>query len=373
MWKESRNGSTRYKDRIADPMTGKKHTISVTLPGKYSRIQEREARALLDARIDDLLSGKESDPNDPTLKEVAEHYFADQRRTVSEQTCIRNYHAVNTLMKMLGEDVRINKLTARYVREMFSASGKKNGTLNEHLVRLKAFLRWAYRNDYLADVSWLDKLIPYPDEASKEELEYKYLEPDQLDKLLDAMTVEHWRNVTEFMALTGMRAGEALGLQTSDVDFGNRTIRVCHSLSSVTGTLGETKTRRQREVYMQDELLKLCRRLDLERKKRDLTTGVRSTYFFSAPDGSPLEYYAFNKYLREIASNVLDRDHKTTTHILRHTHVALMAENGVSLDAISRRVGHSNSRITRDIYFHVTKKMKERDNAEFEQVTLLAK
>ena len=90
MWKESRNGSTRYKDRITDPMTGKKHTISVTLPGKYSRIQEREARALLDARIDDLLSGKESDPNDPTLKEVAEHYFADQRRTVSEQTCIRN-------------------------------------------------------------------------------------------------------------------------------------------------------------------------------------------------------------------------------------------------------------------------------------------
>ena len=56
---------------------------------------------------------------------------------------------------------------------------------------------------------------------------------------------------------------------------------------------------------------------------------------------------------------------------MRHTHVALMAENGVSLDAISRRLGHENSKITKDIYFHVTKKMKEQDNAQFQKVNIL--
>ena len=44
---------------------------------------------------------------------------------------------------------------------------------------------------------------------------------------------------------------------------------------------------------------------------------------------------------------------------------------GVSLDAISRRLGHSDSKITKDVYFHVTKKLIERDNMEFANVRFL--
>ncbi len=135
------------------------------------------------------------------------------------------------------------------------------------------------------------------------------------------MEEPHWQQLTQFLALTGMRCGEALGLQVDDVDILNKTIHIRGSLSSVTG--------------------------------------------------KPLEYYAYNKYLRNLASRVLDRDHETTTHIMRHTHVALMAAQGVSLEAISRRLGHSDSKITKQVYFHVMEQMRERDNAEFEKVKLL--
>ena len=57
--------------------------------------------------------------------------------------------------------------------------------------------------------------------------------------------------------------------------------------------------------------------------------------------------------------------------MMRHTHVALLAEQGVSLDAISRRLGHSDSQITRDIYFHVTKKMQERENLQLKKIKIL--
>lgn len=56
---------------------------------------------------------------------------------------------------------------------------------------------------------------------------------------------------------------------------------------------------------------------------------------------------------------------------MRHTHVALMAEQGVSLEVISRRLGHSNSKITREIYHHVTKKMQEKDNQQIKDIKIL--
>lgn len=86
-------------------------------------------------------------------------------------------------------------------------------------------------------------------------------------------------------------------------------------------------------------------------------------------NGDYLGYAAFNKYLKNISKEVLG--YEITTHYLRHTHVALLAEQGISLDLIARRLGHSDSDITKHIYFHVTEKLKERDNAQLKQVKLL--
>lgn len=60
-----------------------------------------------------------------------------------------------------------------------------------------------------------------------------------------------------------------------------------------------------------------------------------------------------------------------TPHCLRHTHVALLAENGMPLDMISRRLGHQDSRITREVYFHVTEKLKEKENKMLQKVSIL--
>jgi integrase len=46
-------------------------------------------------------------------------------------------------------------------------------------------------------------------------------------------------------------------------------------------------------------------------------------------------------------------------------------EQGVSIDTISRRLGHENSQITREIYLHVTEKLKERDNEEIAKVKIM--
>ena len=53
-----------------------------------------------------------------------------------------------------------------------------------------------------------------------------------------------------------------------------------------------------------------------------------------------------------------DRNRKISTHIFRHTHISKLAEIGVPLHVIQRRVGHASEKITREIYLHITNKMK---------------
>lgn len=59
-----------------------------------------------------------------------------------------------------------------------------------------------------------------------------------------------------------------------------------------------------------------------------------------------------------------------TVHALRHTHASLLLEKGVSIDTISRRLGHKNSKITREIYLHVTEKLKEKDNSQIAAINI---
>ncbi|MBE3569418.1 MAG: transposase [Bacillales bacterium] len=48
-----------------------------------------------------------------------------------------------------------------------------------------------------------------------------------------------------------------------------------------------------------------------------------------------------------------------TPHIFRYTHISVLAEAGVDLPTIMKRVGHNDRETTMKIYIHVTEKMKK--------------
>lgn len=49
-----------------------------------------------------------------------------------------------------------------------------------------------------------------------------------------------------------------------------------------------------------------------------------------------------------------------TPHSLRHTHTSLLAKARVSLEQIMDRLGHTDNQITKNVYLHVTQKMKKK-------------
>ncbi len=77
-------------------------------------------------------------------------------------------------------------------------------------------------------------------------------------------------------------------------------------------------------------------------------------WIFCTREGGPLDITFVNHMLKKIKF-----PKKLTTHIFRHTHISLLAEQGVPLKAIMQRVGHNDPTTTMAIYTHVTEDMAD--------------
>ena len=60
--------------------------------------------------------------------------------------------------------------------------------------------------------------------------------------------------------------------------------------------------------------------------------------------------------MQQSANNVGITKH-ITSHTMRHSHISLLSQLGISLKAIMQRVGHTDHKTTLQIYSHVTEQM----------------
>jgi integrase len=128
---------------------------------------------------------------------------------------------------------------------------------------------------------------------------------------------------TRFLALTGWRSGEALGLRWSEVDLARRTAR-----------LADTKTGlsvRPMSHAACDVLRTLPRMAD-ER-------------VFSASRGGPETVLHLKKFWPRIAA-LCELPDEVTPHVLRHSFASLAADLGYSEPTIAALVGHQGQTIT---------------------------
>lgn len=302
------------------------------------------------------------------MPELIKLYEQDQRRTLKASTCERNRRTCNTFLKIFG-DCDVNKLTAGIVKQRFIAYTDNPTTVNEYITRYKALMRWAYRNDYVRDVGYLDKLSKLKDRTKREKVVDKFLEASECETLIDAMP-EQWKDLTRFLILSGLRIGEALALNESDIDLVNREITVNKTLDLVNDIVTDTKTLAStRVIDMQPELYALSRAVLASNRRKRKILYIHGAYMFFDLTGSRAPYDAFRKCLRENSERVLGR--KITPHTLRHTHASLLAESGFDYEEIARRLGHEDSRITKEIYIHFTEKRREKEKERYRKLKLI--
>lgn len=352
MWKEERSGKVRYLDRYTNPLTGKIHRVSVTLEKKNDRL----AGELLTAKINEELNRYTHD--DMTVAELANKYQEYRKENFKEATYIKSLYTTKAFIEILGADTKVNTLSSAYIRQALEAHDPDNCTRNERLTRLKAMLRWGYEQEYINDVAYLERLKPYPNIQKKEKLLKKFLEEDEIIELFSDLnkTGHIYASLSSFLLLSGLRIGEALALNWSDIQ--KDYIVINKTLSPITGHIEDTpKTEAaNREVYIQKELKEVIRGISVE-----------SIYVFSY-HGHTIDYTSYRRWLTRHSERAIGR--RITPHYFRHTHCSLMIANGESLDSVARRLGHVDSSITKSIYLHYMDKIKENDRKRLDNIRI---
>ena len=374
MWsKLNPAGNTCYSERFKDPLTGKPVIISVTLKGdKDTASKRRMALSELERKFEEKT--KAAGQASLTLKEIFERYKAYQEQTVKASTRRRNNDVLNVVLRLLNPESIADNLTVGYVRDRLLEHTSNPVKLNGYITRFKAMMRWAFDSEYISNENVIRRLKKFKVDVSDESMrpEDKYLEPDQLEALLDYMkdSQEQWYLLTQFLVLSGLRIGEALALDKSDISDTEITVNKTFDVVNREVTTAKTAAS-NRQVYIQPELAEALKQIKRYHRNIDILTGTRSEALFHTDKGERLSYAAYSKYIRETTDKVLGE--RRTAHCFRHTHASLLFAEGMTIDQISRRLGHENSRITMKIYLHIVEKVKEKDREALKKITLLKK
>ena len=176
---------------------------------------------------------------------------------------------------------------------------------------------------------------------------------------------------------TGLRMGEVLALRWNNIDFNDRLISVCSSLSRVyhSGAEGkkselifqEPKTEKgKRVVPLLDSVvssLKIHKEAEkLRLKSLDLNEVAVKQYFkdglvFTNELNNPIEPRNFIRKFHALLKKA--GVSKTNVHSLRHLFATRGLESGIDLKVMQELLGHANISITGDIYSHVSTKVKQ--------------
>ncbi len=162
---------------------------------------------------------------------------------------------------------------------------------------------------------------------------------------------------------TGLRLGEALALQWSDINWKKNTASVTKNLILVKNRSGKQK---KYKLILQDKpkTEKSRRVIPLNKAAlaalEDLKTapGFRPDGFIiHSNKGTAVLPRTLEQTLENMCSAVGIRS--VGVHALRHTYVTRLFEKGVDIKIISELLGHSSTEITYRVYVHVIDSLKE--------------
>jgi integrase len=273
----------------------------------------------------------------PTLEQFAPRFLDGYVRAnrqkpsgIAAKQTILNVHLVPRLGKTRLDSIS-NETVQRLKHEL---AGRAPKTVNNVLTVLNVLLKKAVEWEVVERVPCTIRLLPIP------KREAAFYDFDEYERLVAAADGDD-RNAYLIALLggeAGLRCGEMMALEWSDIDFQKRQLRV--QRSEWKGQVTTTKGGRVRYVPLTMRLAAAIR------DHRHL----RSSRVLSQPGGAALTQKIVQDYMRRAArrANV-----KPGVHILRHTFCSHLAMRGAPARAIQEVAGHQDLSTTQR-YMHLS-------------------
>ena len=296
---------------------------------------------------------------DLTVEQIAEHY----------ESLREGYPEDDFERTKYGRKVKDRK-TGAYRRCVVTRPGLGESSVRRVHGALHCALAWAVQKKFLAANPATGAARDLGD-ADAVARELPAWSEEELSAFLESQSAGDLWPLWHLLAFTGMRRGEALGLQLGDVDMEHATLTVRRNRVPVKADghgkpgrhiVTSPKTKQVRTIDLDSRTVEVLRSVMMRSVSPDDFTnpaaaGAADRWLFVGADGEPLNPNSVSYQWRKAVAAAKLRH--IPLHGLRHTHATYLLSRGVAVHIVSARLGHADTAMTLRVYAHSLPKAQQ--------------
>ena len=343
------SGRVRWQVLVTLP-NGEKERRGGTVDSE-KEARQSIARALVQAEEGDLPPSHKL-----TLSRWLEHWQKVHAPSIAPRTRELYAHYVRKhILPSLGE-LKLTAVSEVKVRAFYAdlyETAKLANSTRRHIHNVLHMALKQAKQDRLVRTNVTDEVKPTYEREEKRSRKLKAFTPEEAALFYPLARADRSGLVLAFMLCTGLRRGEALGLQWERVNLETGRCDIEEGLSILDNKpqAGTLKTERSRRVItVAGDALGILR----ERKGEEAIEEVAlrgytpSGYVFTSLVGTPLNPQNVGRIMARLckAAGIPDLN----PHGLRHTYTSLLAAQGIAPEVLSKQLGHARASFTMDFY-----------------------
>jgi len=264
--------------------------------------------------------------------------YLNIEKRVSKHTSIAYAKDIEAFLDfvLVDSEVDLKEISHQNIRawivELIN-SNHSNRTVNRKLSSLRAFFKWALKNEILLTNPMLKIKGPKQEKRLPEFVKEEEIEAEQLELLFsNDFSGLRDRLLIEVLYQTGIRLSELIHLKRSDFEY--------HSIK----VLG--KRNKERIIPITPALAEQL----IDYLESPTCKAAANDFIFITDKGKkmyPNFVYRKVKYYLSLLTNLSKR----SPHVLRHTFATHMLNNGAGLETLKEVLGHANLSATQ-VYTH---------------------
>ena len=300
---------------------------------------------------------------DVTFGEYAKEWYEIYKKPNISYSSQKTYESIfnGHILPELGER-RMQAITANDLQTLLN---KKHGLGLSTIGIIKSIIANVFVKAYAQGIIDRDPSAGLTRPAAKKKNKRRALTDAETKAVLKVADKHPDGLILKVLYYTGMRLGEACGLQWRDVDFKSRTISVRRDVDFKAGCIGDVKTKYSiRDIPMPSKLFEALFPL----------RGLGGAFVIPAPGGEHWRNTPLSRAWLELMAAVYAEDNSIesreteagrasilTPHYFRHNYATVLYYAGVDVLTAQRYLGHAKAQTTIDIYTHLNEEKSHKD------------
>ena len=313
-----------------------------------------------------------------TVQELYDEYIKSKQNEVRATTMRTIKERIDKGTLPYLKDKSLAKITAPVIQDWkntLSTLGLSTRSLQNYFTELRQMFNFAVRMGYMQTnpMTIVGNFSVKRDAVPKEKIQY--YTADQFLKFISEAkksaerkdTIDEWSYYVFFCIAfyTGARKGEIIALKWSDIEGNILHIRrsIHQKIKGIRNLETAPKTTKSiRDLQIPTPLLKILE----EHKQRQMLDKKYSNDYRICGGIDTIKDSTIGKKNIEYAKSA-GLPH-IRVHDFRHSHASLLANEGINIQEIARRLGHSNVEVTWNTYSHLYPREEERAIAVLDKI-----